>query len=72
MTQRWASNVPRSAAARIEELERLAASNVVTADKLVNNGADQEFTQELRDRAALWQGEAERLKSRKRRVRGPA
>ncbi|MDP3078666.1 hypothetical protein [Bradyrhizobium sp.] len=64
--------MPRSKAAMVEELERLAASNIATADQLESNGADRSFTKELRDRAAHWWDMAERLKSAKRRKRGKA
>lgn len=45
------------------ELQRKAEHNIRTADQLVANGADFEFTQELRDNAVKWLQQAESLRS---------
>ncbi|MEH2524138.1 MULTISPECIES: hypothetical protein [Bradyrhizobium] len=63
--------MPHSKAAQMKELEQLASSNIATADTLEANGADREFTQELRDRAALWLSAAENLKRSTMREKKP-
>ena len=54
--------MPRNSAdqrkTRIEQLRRNAALNYEMAADLITNGADEEFVQELRDRAGNWMAEA--------------
>lgn len=56
-----------------DKLEQDATMNYATASQLIANGADEDFVQELRDRAAEWEARAAKLREPvKRRQRGTA